>query len=209
MFKRINQTNPTNQTNQTNSAARPMPSLILPNQTNQTNQINQTNQPNDVARWYALRTKSRHEKQVRDRLAAKGIEQLLPTVKRMSQWKDRKKKIEAPLFTGYCFSRLAWPDRMEVLTVPGVVQIVGGGNRPEAIPDEEIEAIKTLMISTLPYDSNPYLHEGMPVEVIRGPLEGVRGILVRKTKPCRLIISVHLIRQAAAVEIDSSDVVPI
>ena len=163
---------------------------------------------NGNARWYALRTRSRHEKLVRDRLAAQGIEQLLPTVKRLNQWKDRKKEVEAPLFSGYCFGRFAWEDRLAVQKTSGVVDIVGGGDRPEPIPDEEIEALKTLMASTLPYDSYPYLQEGMAVEVVRGPLEGVRGILVRKGKHHRLVIAVHLIQQAAAAEIDANDVRP-
>lgn len=162
-----------------------------------------------LPKWYAVRTRSRHEKQVRDRLVAGGIEQLLPTVRRLSQWKDRKKEIEAPLFSGYCFARFPWAARHSVLTVSGVVEIVGGGPRPEPIPDQEIEAIRTLMSSTLKYDAHPYLHEGMAVEVFRGPLEGVRGILVRKEKRHRLILSIHLIQQAASVEIDASDVVPV
>lgn len=159
--------------------------------------------------WYAIRTRSRHEKHVREQLTRKGIEQLLPTVKRQSQWKDRRKEIEVPLFSGYCFARFSWSDRLPVLQVPGVVNVVGGGSRPEPVPDEQIEALKTLMTSTLPYDSYPYLYEGMPVEVVRGPLTGVRGILVRKDRPCRLVISVHLIRQSAAVQIDAGDIVPI
>lgn len=159
--------------------------------------------------WYALRTRSRHEKLVRDRLAKQGVERLLPTLKRLSQWKDRKKEIEVPLFSGYCFARFSWQDRLSVLMVPGVVTIVGSGAKPEAVPQEEIDAIQTLMTSTLPYDAHPYLREGMAVEVIRGPLEGVTGILLRKDKRYRLVISVHLIKQAAAVEIDAADVMPI
>ena len=85
---------------------------------------------------------------------------------------------------------------------------MGNGNGPEPVSKEEIEAIKALMTSRLPYDIHPYLHEGMPVQVIHGPLEGVRGTLLRKDKPFRLLISIHLIRQAASVEIDASDVVP-
>ena len=167
--------------------------------------MNQTNH----LQWYALRTRARHEKQVRDRLESQGIEQLLPTVIKLSQWKDRKKKIEVPLFSCYCFAQFAWPDRLAVQCTAGVVQIVGGGHRPEPIPDEEIDAILALMKSALPYDAHPYLREGMPVQVIHGPLEGVRGVLLRKDKPFRLVISVHLIRQAASVEIDASDVVPV
>jgi len=164
---------------------------------------------NGTARWYALRTKSRHEKLVRDRLAGLGIEQLLPTVKRLSQWKDRKKEIEVPLFSGYCFGRFPWQERTSILKLSGIVEIVGGGYRPEPIPDEEIAALKTLLTSTLRYDAHPYLREGMAVEVVRGPLEGVQGILLRKDKLHRLVIAVHLIQQAAAVEIDAADVAPI
>ena len=163
----------------------------------------------DSSRWYAIRTKSRHEKQVRDRLAAEGIEHLLPTVVRLSQWKDRKKEVEVPLFSGYCFARFCWPDRLSLQKVSGVVEIVRGGAGPEPVPDHEINAIRTLMASPLRYDTYPYLREGMMVEVKRGPLEGVRGILLRKAKRHRLVISIHLIQQAAAVEIDASEVVPV
>ncbi len=160
-------------------------------------------------KWYALRTRSRHEKLVRDQLANQGIEPLLPTVKRLSQWKDRKREVEFPLFSGYCFVRFAPNQKLPVLKTVGVVDIVGGSGRPEAIPDNEIESIKRLMTSVLPYDPHPYLQEGMTVEVIRGPLQGVQGILLRKEKRHRLILGVRLIQQAAAVEIDVSDVVPV
>ncbi len=161
------------------------------------------------SQWYALRTKSRHEKLVRDQLEKQGIEPLLPTVKRLSQWKDRKKEIEVPLFSGYCFVRFSQESRLPVQKVSGVVEIVGGGSRPEPIPDGEIDALKTLMTSVLPYDPHPYLHEGMRVEVVRGPLRGVQGILLRKEKRHRLVIGVQLIQQAAAVEIDVDNVAPI
>jgi len=164
---------------------------------------------NDIPRWYALRTRSRHEKQVRDRLATQGVERLLPTLTRTSQWKDRKKAVEVPLFSGYCFAQFIWQDRLSVLKIPGVVQIVGSGDLPEPVWDEEIDALKKLMVSTLSYDAHPYLREGMAVEVIRGPLEGIRGVLLRKEKRYRLVISIHLIKQAAAVEIDAADVMPV
>lgn len=167
--------------------------------------MNQTNQTNAL-RWYALRTKSRHEKLVRDQLDKQGIEPLLPTVKRLSQWKDRKKEIEVPLFSGYCFVRFSQLEKTPVQKITGVVEIVGGGRRPEPIPEEEINALRCLMTSVLPYDSHPYLHEGMRVEVVRGPLRGVHGILLRKEKRHRLVIGVRVIQQAAAVEINVNDV---
>lgn len=160
-------------------------------------------------RWYALRTRSRHEKVVRDQLSTQGIEPLLPAVKRLSQWKDRKKEVEVPLFSGYCFVRFGSGQKLPVLKTVGVVEIVGGGHRPEPIPDEEITAMQTLIGSVLPYDLHPYLHEGTVVEVIRGPLPGVKGILLRTEKRHRLVLGVRLIQQAAAVGIDVDDVKPI
>ena len=156
--------------------------------------------------WYALRTKSRHEKLVRDQLDKQGIEPLLPTVKRLSQWKDRKKEIEVPLFSGYCFVRFSQLEKRPVQKIVGVVEIVGCGSRPEPIPEQEIDALRRLMTCVLPYDPHPYLHEGMRVEVVRGPLQGAHGILLRKEKRHRLVVGVRLIQQAAAVEIDVNDV---
>ncbi len=162
-----------------------------------------------IPSWYALRTKSRYEKLVRDQLDKQGIEPLLPTIKRLSRWKDRKKEIEVPLFSGYCFVRFAQHEKMPVQKVVGVVEIVGSGSRPEPIPEEEIDGLRRLMTSVLPYDPHPYLHEGMRVEVVRGPLQGIQGILLRKEKRHRLVIGVRAIQQAAAVEIDVNDVAPV
>src|SRR5207247_6669142 len=80
---------------------------------------------------------------------------------------------------------------------------------PEPVPDKEIDGICLLIKSKLLYDAHPYLHKGMPVEVIRGPLEGIRGIFKRNERPGRLVISVHLIRQAVSVAIDAADVITV
>ena len=163
-------------------------------------------EPQSQARWYAVRTRSRHEKIVRDQFASQGIEPLLPTVKRLSQWKDRKQETEVPLFSGYCFVRFAEDHKLPVLKTVGVVDIVGPGHNPEPIADEEIAGLRALMASVLPYDSHPYLHEGMMVEVVRGPLQGIRGILLRKKTSHRLVLGIRLIQQAASVEINTRDI---
>ena len=75
--------------------------------------------------WYAVQTLSRHEKVVRDQLKKRNVEHFLPTIKRLSQWTDRKKEVEVPLFTGYCFATLAWEDRLAVLQSQGAVRQVG------------------------------------------------------------------------------------
>lgn len=165
--------------------------------------------PRHTPRWYAVRTRSRHEKKVLDQLHARKIESFLPLYERWSQWKDRRKKVKFPLFSGYCFARFPLADRLRVLTVVGVADLVGINGLAEPVEDKEIEAVQRLVDSLLPYDPHPFLAEGMEVEVIRGPLAGVRGKLLRKDRSMRLVLAVTLIRQAAVVEIHPADVAPV
>jgi transcription antitermination factor NusG len=159
-----------------------------------------------TAQWFAIWTRSRHERTVHDQLAERGIEAFLPTVTRWSRWKDRRKKIDWPLFPGYCFGRFAPADRLPVLKCSGVVSIVSFDGNLAPIPDETIEGIRTLVHSTLPYDPCPLLKTGSRVEVVHGPLKGVTGILERKGSQARLILSVDLIGRAVSVQVDAADV---
>jgi transcription antitermination factor NusG len=156
--------------------------------------------------WYALWTRSRHEQVVREQLEQKQIESFLPTVTRWSRWKDRKKKIDWPLFPGYCFARFNGRERLPILRCTGVVNIISIEGEPAAIPDHEIDGIRQLVESDLAYDPCPMIREGMLVEVIHGPLKGVVGRLLRKNEKARLVLSVDLIGQAASVEVDAADV---
>jgi transcription antitermination factor NusG len=139
-------------------------------------------------------------------LLGRGVESFLPLWEKWSRWKDRKKLLEVPLFSGYCFAHFSLPDRLNVIQTVGVLGIVGSALGPEPVEDREIESLKTLIHSSLRYDPCPGLKVGMRVEVIRGPLMGVRGVLLRKDSKYRLVIVVDLIRQGAAVEIDAADV---
>jgi transcriptional antiterminator NusG len=158
--------------------------------------------------WFALWTRSRHEQVVREQLDQKQIEVFLPTVTKWSRWKDRKKKIDWPLFPGYCFARFAARERLPVLKCVGVVSIISYEGEPAPIPDAEIEGIRRLVESDLAFDPCPMIREGMMVEVIHGPLKGVVGRLVRKNDKARLVLSVNLIGQAVSVEVDAADVKP-
>lgn len=158
--------------------------------------------------WFAVWTRSRHEAAVHQQMEGKGIEAFLPTVRRWSRWKDRKKQVAWPLFPGYCFARISAADSLAVRTCLGVVSLVSTDGRPAAIPDGEIESLQTLLSSRLETDPYPFLTEGDRVEVGWGPLKGVTGRLVRKGTHSRLVISVSLIAQAVSVEVDAADVRP-
>jgi transcriptional antiterminator NusG len=162
-----------------------------------------------LPRWYAVQTRSRHEKSVLEQLRRREIDAFLPVYERWSQWKDRKKRIELPLFAGYCFARFVLGDRLRVLTANGVAGLVGFNGQPAPVEDVEIEGIRRLVESHFHYDPHPFFTEGTEVEVVRGPLKGTRGRLVRKDRATRLVLAVTLIRQAAVVEIHPADVAPV
>jgi transcription antitermination factor NusG len=159
--------------------------------------------------WYALWTRSRHERLVCSELTAHHVEAFLPTVVRWSVWKDRKRKIDWPLFPGYCFAHFDPDERFAVLNCAGVATIVSFNGEPAAIPDHEIEAIRRLVTSDLRYDPCPFIREGTMVEVVRGPLVGLVGRLVRKGTHAHLVLSVEMVNSAVSVQVDASDVVAV
>ncbi|MGE3511074.1 MAG: transcription termination/antitermination NusG family protein [Vicinamibacterales bacterium] len=97
-------------------------------------------QTSPSSHWYALWTRSRHEAVVRSQLHERQIEAFLPTISRWSRWKDRKKKIDWPLFPGYCFARFDINQSLTVLKCTGVVSIVSFEGQPAPVEEREIES---------------------------------------------------------------------
>jgi len=159
--------------------------------------------------WYAIQTRSRHEKMVRDQLAAKSITHLLPLWRKRSIWKDRVKFVDVPLFSGYLFGYFALQDKVAVLETVGVARLVGINGKAMPIPEEQIAAVRTMMEHRLPCSPHPYLVEGMRVRIKCGLLAGAEGILIEKRQRHRLVISMDIIHQAVAVDVDSAEVEPL
>jgi transcription antitermination factor NusG len=156
--------------------------------------------------WHAIWTRSRAEKSVHDQLARKDIEVFLPTVRRLSRWKDRQKEIAWPLFPGYCFARFDTGRSLDVLKCAGVVHIIMEDGKPAPIRQEEIEAIQRLVETRYKFDPCPFIKEGDEVEVLAGPLKGVSGRLIRKGPNARLVLAITMINRAVAVTLDVVDV---
>jgi transcription antitermination factor NusG len=155
-----------------------------------------------VSRWHALYTRHQHEKVAAQALAGKGFEVFLPQYRTVHQWKDRQKEISLPLFPNYVFIHGGLDRMLHIVTTPGVHSLVSWGGRPADIPSEEIEAVRRLVESPLPVEPHPFLKCGDRVRVKSGPLEGIEGILIRKTRGVRLVLSVEMLSRSAAVEVD-------
>jgi len=156
--------------------------------------------------WFALYTRHQHEKNVADLLTRKHFEVFLPLYEARHRWKDRVKQLSFPLFPSYVFVRGGMERQLQILTTPGVFWIVTTGDRVAPIPSEQIEAVRRMVENSLRVEPHPFLKCGDWVRVKAGPLEGVEGILVRMKGMCRLVVSVDMLQQSVAVEVDASDV---
>ncbi len=153
--------------------------------------------------WYALYTRHQHEKAVSRMLSSKGFETFLPLYPMAHRWKDRTKQLWLPLFPCYVFLRGGLERQLEIVTTPGVYTLVGS-HRPAVIPPAEIDAVRRVVERTLRVEPHPFLKCGDWVRVKSGPLAGIEGILVRKKNLARLVLSVELLEQSVAVEVDVS-----
>jgi transcription antitermination factor NusG len=157
-------------------------------------------------RWYAAYTSANHEKRVALQLVERSVEHFLPLYESIRRWKDRRMKLQMPLFPGYVFVRLALRDRLQVLQVPGVARLVGFNGLPCALRDSEIEAMQTCLERKAYLQPHPYVQVGRRVRVKCGPLAGLEGIVVRKKNRVRFVISLDLIQRSVAVEVEAADV---
>lgn len=154
--------------------------------------------------WHAIYTRHQHEKMVAQILTYKGFDVFLPLYAAVHRWKDRDKELSLPLFPCYVFLKGGLERRFEVVTTPGMHSFVGPGNQPEIIPSVEIEAIRRASDSSVRLEPHPFLKCGDHVRVKSGPMKGVEGTLVRKKSLYRLVLSVDVLRQSVALDIDAS-----
>jgi transcription antitermination factor NusG len=164
---------------------------------------------NQGEQWFALQVRSNYEKLVQMALQAKGYPEFLPVYHKRARWSDRMKKIEAPLFPGYVFGKFHFHRRLPILTIPGLVRIVGAGSNPEPVDEAELDAVRAFAASGLPVMPWPFLQAGDRVLIENGSLAGLEGILLQSKSHCRVVISVELLQRSVAVEIDRDSVRPV
>jgi len=163
------------------------------------------------ANWYAVQTRARHEKVVAERLREQGLTTFLPLFREVHRWSDRRKLVELPLFSCYVFVRLLPTNeqRLRVLRQDGVFNFVGVRGQGTPIPDEQIDAVQTLITQELPWSNHPFLKIGQRVRIRGGALDGIEGILQARNGDSTLVISIDAIQRSMAVRIEGYDVEPV
>jgi transcription antitermination factor NusG len=159
-------------------------------------------------RWYAIRTRSRHEKVAIRQLDGAGVEAFLPLVTQVHRWVTGPKHVDVPLFPGYAFVRITYtPDqRVRVLRAHGVAGFVGTQGKGTPIPDKQIEDIKLLLNNKIPFKNSMTLRVGQRVRVKGGSLDGVEGVLVGTRSQRKLVILIEPIQRSLSVDLEGYDV---
>jgi transcription antitermination factor NusG len=160
--------------------------------------------------WFAAYTSPRHEKRVDQYLSLRQIEHYLPLYHPRRRWADGSTvTLDLPLFPGYIFVRIDRGERVRVLEVPGIVTFVGGtGRQPASLPEMEIEALRT-GLRLRRAEPHPLLTVGQRARIRSGALAGMEGVVLRQKGSFRVVLTVNLILQSVAVEVDRSELEPV
>jgi transcription antitermination factor NusG len=158
--------------------------------------------------WFALYVKARHEFVTNAELRKKGIETFLPLIKRWSQWRDRKKLIDFPLFPGYLFVHI-YPNTegfINALKTRGAVNLISAElGRPTPVFPEEISSLRLLIESGKELDIYPQLKEGTCIRVKKGLLKGAEGILEKREDQYLFTVNIKLLGKSVSAKICADD----
>lgn len=160
-----------------------------------------------AAKWCAVYTTARHEKRIAQHFQVRGIEHFLPLYRVQRRWRDgTRATLDLPLFPSYIFVRIQRAERVRALAVPGALSIVGGtGKEPAALSDAEIDSLRA-GLSERRIEPHPLLVAGQMGRIRSGALAGMQGVIVRLKSNYRVVITLQLIMQSIAVEVDADDV---
>lgn len=154
------------------------------------------------ARWFAVYTASRHEKHVSSQLRDRQVEFFLPLYRTIHRWKNRTQAdLELPLFPSYVFVRFSPRERGTVLSVPGVLSVVGSSREAWPLPDFEIEALRSGLDHRKP-EPHPCLLIGDRARITTGALAGMEGVLIQKRNGLRMVLTLDQIMRSVSVEVD-------
>lgn len=156
----------------------------------------------DSMHWYAVYTCARHEKAIARHFDERGLSYFLPLYQVVHRWNKRSCRVSLPLFPGYVFVQTSTQDRYKPLQVPGVLHYVATGVAPCPIANEEIQALRKILINVTDVGPHPYLSSGQRVQIAAGPLAGLSGIIQRTKAGNRFVVSVEMLKQSISIEID-------
>ena len=165
--------------------------------------MERVNKIEDRRYWYALYTRPRFEKKVDLQLKELDIQTFLPLRTVTKYWSDRKKQIDEPIFPSYLFVYANSKEQFLAFQSYGSVRLVSFNGRPTRIPDEQIHAVRRVLTSGYTPIVNHYFAKGDEVEIVSGPLVGIKGFVTEHRGSNHFSVFISGIRQAVAVNIEA------
>lgn len=159
-------------------------------------------------KWFALYTKPKHEFKAETQLKVSGVEYYLPTVIRVKQWSDRKKKVKEPLFNGYIFIYGNERERLIALEQYAIVRTIFFEGKPAIVPNWQIENLKKMLEKGEDVTVTDQLQIGSTVKIISGPFKDVEGIVYESSNQERMLaITIDLLRRSVIVKIPRDSII--
>jgi len=150
--------------------------------------------------WHVLHVLSNHEDRVARSLSAREVEHYIPCYKKKAKWSDRTVVTERPLFSGYVFAHVRPQDRINVLSTPGVLRVLGNDQR-DMVSNEQLCKIREGLMAGLAMQPHPSIPIGTRVRVLEGVFTGAEGVVSELRKNCKVVLSLAAVNQSFSVEI--------
>lgn len=154
----------------------------------------------DGQRWYAVALQPHADALARDQLERQGFDVYAPTLVRTVRHARQFRTKEVPLFPGYLFVRLDLGEMRwrSVNGTRGVRRLLMAGDRPAPVPDRVIAALRGEGAAEIP--------PGGAIEIVAGPLAGLRGRLERLDNGARVAVLIELLQGPVAVTLPRESV---
>ncbi len=159
----------------------------------------------DSTPWYVLHVISNHERRVAQHLTVRSVEHYVPLYTERVKWTDRTVVVERPLFAGYVFARFPFQTRRTVISIPGVLRLLGGEER-DMVSCAELDKIRIGLVSGLRLRPNPMVKVGTRVRVRNGIFAGVEGLVTEFRCPCKVIIALEAVRRCFSLEVETGEI---
>jgi transcription antitermination factor NusG len=158
-------------------------------------------------RWWAVYTRSKAEKALARHLQSRSVAHYLPLQRNTWRKEGRTFTSFLPLFPGYVFLRGDEEDRVTALESNLISRIL-------EVPDQErlfsdLRRVDRVLGADVEVGRSDVLAVGQPVDIVAGPFEGLRGVLLRRGNQMRLVVEVAFLRQAVSVEVEGWMVEPV
>lgn len=158
-------------------------------------------------RWSVVHTRPRCEKKLAEAARRAGLRVYVPLHSRTHRYGARERTFNTPLFTGYIFCCGDVPHRRWLQQNQYAANVLDVADQTTLVT--QLRQVRAALDAGLLVDVMPYLEAGRRVRITTGPLRGSEGVIMRIQGKTRVLLNIDMIRQAAAVEMDSASLAPL